>query len=132
MAEKLLDLARHILELIGERDVEALIELAAPDVEWYSLFAIGEGGVYRGHEGIRHYMRDVVDAWDVGHAEIDGGFEVNDITVFVGRIRYRGQGSGVEGATPTGWVLKFRDGKLVRFRAFQDPAAAFEAVGLSE
>ena len=38
----------------GRRDVEALIALADPDVEWHSFLAVGqEGGVYRGHEGTR-------------------------------------------------------------------------------
>ena len=57
---------------------------------------------------------------------------VGDVTVLVGRLRYRGRGSGVESETPAGWMLKFRDGKLIRFRAFQEPEEALEAVGLRE
>jgi hypothetical protein len=31
-----------------------------------------------------------------------------------------------------GWMLKFRDAKVLHFRAFREPAEALEAVGLSE
>ena len=54
------------------------------------------------------------------------------MTLLVGRIYYRGRGSGAEGATPAGWMLKFREGEVVHFQAFRDPAKAVEAVGLPE
>jgi hypothetical protein len=52
--------------------------------------------------------------------------------VLVGRIHYRGKGSGVESASTAGWMLKFRDEKLLCFRAFREPAQALEAVGLEQ
>ena len=65
-------------------------------------------------------------------ADIDDDLAVGDIAVFVGRIHYRGKGSGIETETAAGWMLKFQEGKLIRFRAFRDPERALEAVGLSE
>jgi ketosteroid isomerase-like protein len=65
-------------------------------------------------------------------ADIDDGVAVGDVAVFVGRIHYRGKGSGIETETAAGWMLKFRDGKLIHFRAFRDPERALEVVGLSE
>ena len=118
------------MHALGERDAEELIALSDPDVEWHSFFAMNEEGMYRGHEGARQYMRDLGDAWDIGRADVDDALTVGDVTVLVGRLRYRGRGSGVESETPAGWMLKFRDGKLIRFRAFQEPEEALEAVGL--
>jgi ketosteroid isomerase-like protein len=37
----------------------------------------------------------------------------------------------VEMALPAGWMLKFRDGKVALFRAFRDPEAVLESVGLT-
>jgi hypothetical protein len=51
-------LAREVLEGLGRRDAERLIALSHPDVEWCSFIALGEGGVYRGHDGTRRYMSD--------------------------------------------------------------------------
>jgi ketosteroid isomerase-like protein len=132
MSQENLELARELLAALGKRDPAVLIAMSDPEVEWHSFFALSEEGVYRGHNGARRYMSDLEDAWEVGRAEVDGGLAIGDIAVLVGRIHYRGKGSGVESASPAGWMLKFRDGKLLCFRAFREPADALEAVGLSE
>jgi ketosteroid isomerase-like protein len=88
--------------------------------------------VYRGHDGTRRYMNDLDDAWEVGRGEVDDALGVGDIAVLVGRIHYRGKGSGVESTSPAGWMLRFRNGKVLCFRAFREPEQALEAVGLSE
>ena len=121
--------AREVLATLGERDADKLIAMSHPDVEWYSFFALAEGGVYRGHEGTRRYMSDLADAWEIARAEVDDALAVGAVVVLVGRIHYRGRGSGVESASPAGWMLKFREGKLACFRAFRDPERALEAVG---
>lgn len=125
-----LELARQTMEALGERDAERLIGLSDPDVEWHSLFAMGEDGMYRGHDGARRYMSDLSDAWEIGRADVDDALGIGDVAVLVGRIHYRGRGSGVESETPVGWMLKFREGKLICFRAFREPEQALEAVGL--
>ena len=134
MSEGNLELARQIMDGLSRRDLSRLIALSDPDVEWFSLFAsLGEtGGVYRGHDGTRHYMSDLSDAWEIMRADVDDGLEVGNLAVLVGRIHYRGRGSGVETETPAGWVLRFRQGNLIRFRAFLEPEQALEAAGLSE
>ena len=132
MSEENVELARQVLQCLGERDAEKLIGLADPDVEWHSFFAIGEGGgTYRGHDGTRRYMGDLDDAWEVGRAEVDDALGIGEVAVLVGRIVYRGRGSGAESESPAGWMLKFRCGRLVRFHAFREPEKALEAVGQS-
>ncbi len=133
MSRENVERARQVLEALGQRDAERLIALADPDVEWHSFFALGEGdGVYRGYEGTRRYMSDLGDAWDIGRADVDDALELGDVAVLVGRIHYRGKGSGVESESPAGWMLKFSHGKVTRFRAFREPEQALEAVGLRE
>jgi ketosteroid isomerase-like protein len=133
MSQENVELAAQVMDAIGRRDVECLISFSDPKVEWHSFFALGqEAGVYRGHDGTRQYMRDLSDAWEVGRPDVDDVLGVGDIAVLVGRIHYRGRGSGVESETPAGWMLKFRNGKVLRFRAFREPEATLEAVGLSE
>jgi ketosteroid isomerase-like protein len=131
MSERTLELAHQVMDALSHRDLERLIEFAAPEVEWYSFFAeLTEEGVYRGHDGTRRYMSDLNDAWDIVRADIDDGLAVGDVAVLVGRIHYRGKGSGAETESAVGWMLRFRDGKLVRFRAFREPEQALGAVGL--
>jgi ketosteroid isomerase-like protein len=133
MSVETVDLAGQVVEAIGRRDVEHLIALSHPEVEWHSFFRLGEeGGVYRGHDGTRQYLSDLDEVWEIGRADVDDVLAVGAIAVVVGRIHYRGRGSGVEADAPAGWVLKFRDGKLLRFRAFRDPEQALEVARLQE
>jgi ketosteroid isomerase-like protein len=133
MSEENVELARQIMDALSRRDLSGLIALSDPEVEWYSLFALGEeGGMYRGHDGTRQYMNDLSDAWEIMRADVEDGIAVGDVALLVGRIHYRGRGSGAETETPAGWMLKFRRGKVVRFRAFQEPERVLEAAGLSE
>ena len=133
MSPASVELALAVMEALSRRDADRLIALADPEVQWHSFFAMGqEGGVYLGHPGTRQYMSDLQDAWETVRAEVDQGLGVGDVAVLVGRIHYRGQGSGIETETAAGWMLKFRREQLVRFRAFRHPDQALEAVGLAE
>jgi ketosteroid isomerase-like protein len=133
MSQETVKLTREVLGALGTRDPSRLTALSDPQVEWHSFFALGEaGGVYYGHDGTRRYMRDLGDAWEIARAEIDDALGIADCAVLVGQIHFRGKGSGVESTSPAGWMLKFRDGKLLRFRAFGEPTQALEAVGLKE
>ena len=132
MSQENVELARNVLDTLGTQDASRLIALSDPEVEWHSFFALGEGGAYRGHDGTRRYMKDLNDAFEIGRADVDDALGVGDVAVLVGRIHFRGKGSGVESEAPAGWMLKFRDGKVLCFRAFREPEQALEAVGLSE
>ena len=123
------------MEALGRRDLSTLLASADQEVEWHSFFAevaLGKGGGYRGHDGIRQYVSDLNDAWEIVRAEVDDALGVDDVALLVGRIHYRGKASGVETESPAGWMFKFRNGKVVRFRAFREPAQAIETMGLSE
>jgi ketosteroid isomerase-like protein len=134
MEEGNVELAGRVLDALARRDVSRLVDLSDPEVQWHSFFAevaFGQGGGYHGHDGIRQYVSDLNDAWEIVRADVDDGLGVGDIALLVGRIHYRGKASGVETASPAGWMFKFRDGRVLRFRAFRDPAHVLEAAGLA-
>lgn len=62
-------------------------------------------------------------------ADVGGGVAAGELAVLVGRIHYPWKGSRIETETPAGWMLKFREGKVLRFRAFREPDQVLEAVG---
>ena len=108
MAHENVAMAGLILDALAQRDVERLVDLSDPDVRWHSFFAevaFGAGGGYRGHDGIRQYVSDLNDAWEIVRADVDDGLGVGDIALLVGRIHYRGKASGVETASPAGWMF---------------------------
>jgi hypothetical protein len=128
MAQGNIGLAHEVIDAVERRDLGRLVELSDPEVDWRSAFAIG--GRYRGHAGLRNYVSDMNDAWEIVRLDVDHEFGIEDIVLFIGRIHYRGRGSGVEAESQSGYVLKFRAKKLLLFRPFQDPVRALEAVGL--
>jgi ketosteroid isomerase-like protein len=125
------ELARQVFDGITRRDVSRLIALTDPEVEWRSFFAVGEEGMYRGHERMRQYVNDLSEAFEYLRPELADMLDAGDIVVGVGRIHYRGRESGVEMESSAGWMFKFRDGMVVSFRAFREPEQALESVGLS-
>jgi ketosteroid isomerase-like protein len=130
MSQETLKLARAAMIALSEGDFERLLAMCDPDVEWRSFFAeLGEDGVYRGQDGMCQYADDLAEAWEFVRAEPDEGIAVGNVAVLVGHIHYRGKGSGAEDQTAAGWMLKFREGKVLRFRAFRDPEQALEAIG---
>src|SRR5262245_4591470 len=103
MSEEAVKLARDVLDAISQGDFARLVALTDPEVEWRSFFAeLGEEGVYRGVDGMRRYVDDLNEAWEMLRVDVDDGVGVGDVAVLVGRIHYRGKGSGVEDETPAG------------------------------
>src|SRR5215212_5543066 len=132
MSQENVGLAHQVIDAVERRDLKSLIELTDSEVEWRSAFVVTGGGVYRGHAGLREYVKDMNDAWEIVRLDVDHEIGVGNIVVFVGRIHYRGKGSGVEAESQSGYMLKFHDGRVVTFRPFQEPESALEAVGLRD
>jgi ketosteroid isomerase-like protein len=115
---------RRLWDAFGEGGVDAVLDVVDPDVEW-SLFGTG-GEVVRGHEGLREYMTRVAARGDEIDASVYDYEEIDDDHVLAsGHVRFR---------SPTGmsdtqlhWLYRFRDGRLVRFDAYQTRAEALEA-----
>ena len=130
MSRGTLEVAREAMQALSAQDYDRMVELSDPAVEWHSFFAhLGEGGVYRGPEGMRHYVADLRDAFEIVHAEIEDALAVGEVALLIGRIHFRGRDSGVEVALPAGWVLKVRDEKIVYFRAFREPEKVIGEIG---
>jgi ketosteroid isomerase-like protein len=90
MSDETVELATGVMEALSRQDLPRLLELTDPAIEWHSFFAeLGEGGVYRGHDGTRQYMSDLTEAWEVVRADVDDVVGAGDVAVRVGRIHYR-------------------------------------------
>jgi ketosteroid isomerase-like protein len=120
---------RDVLDAVARRDLERLLELTDPEIEWQSFFAL-HGREYHGHDGLRRYLLDLEEAFEYLRPLIGDLLDAGEVVVGLGRVQYRGRTSGVETESTAGWMFKFRRGKVLRFRAFRDPELALEAVGL--
>ena len=91
-----------------------------------------EATVYRGDEGIRQFIRDVDEVLPQIQVELLEIRDLGERIVASGRLYARGRASGVEVESPIGWVIEFREGRVIRMRDYLDPKEALEAAGLSE
>jgi ketosteroid isomerase-like protein len=114
-----------------EGDVEALISLLHPDIEWET--GLLGTPTYRGHDGIRRMFRDVQAAWADIQMEIVGDpVERDDAVLLETHLVAHGRSTGAPVEATQFWVEDFRDDLCVRHRAFLTKAEALEAVGLRE
>jgi SnoaL-like protein len=74
MSQESIELGRQVLDAVAGRDLSRLIAFTDPKVEWHSFFAVlGEHGVYRGHDGLRQYVSDLHDAFEIVRPDVDDG-----------------------------------------------------------
>jgi ketosteroid isomerase-like protein len=126
---------RRIYAALAHGDVDGVIRECDVAVEYNSLVTAVEGGKsYRGHEGVRKFVADLRDAWDVWVPEIDQLQAKGDFVLAIGSSQIRGRGSGVDLAFDWGQVLRFSEGKVVEGRIYddqQEAVKAFEALEAS-
>ena len=117
--------------LRGDLEVQ-LVAFYDPDVEWHgTIGGLDEGHVFRGHQEVLKGFDEYFEVWerlDLRPEEIiDTG---DELIVFVHEVA-RGKESGIVVETDTATISTFREGMVVRVRAFMDRSQALEAAGLS-
>jgi ketosteroid isomerase-like protein len=125
-------MARRALEALNRRDIDAALEDVDPDIELVFLIMQAEGRSYRGHEGLRQYMDDVLAVFPNWRAEPGKISEHGDVVVVQVRLTGRETRSGVEVDQTVWQVVRFREGRFVHVQSYESEAEALEAVGLSE
>jgi ketosteroid isomerase-like protein len=133
MSERNVELHRRAIEAFNARDIERLIALCDPGVEWNSTFAAVGVGVYHGHRGVRRWQRDTEDVWGTEiRADPEAFFDLGERTLAFHALHGRGRGSGVEVATPGAQVAKWRGGLITYYKAYPHREDALRDLGVSE
>jgi ketosteroid isomerase-like protein len=121
------ELVRQLWSAFERGGIEAVLEIADPDVEWEPYG--GGGTVYHGHDGLRAYMDERRARNEETDARLYSAFAKGESVVARGEVRIKGE-HGIVTMQP-GWLYEFRKGKLVRFRGFPTQEAALRAAGLA-
>lgn len=126
------EIVRRSFEAIGRWDIDGLLDLYDPEIEFLPLTGIRvESGGYRGHSGVRAYFEEVSSVWDVLRPYGDDFRIAGDSVVVLGGCAVRGHGSGAETDTPMAWMVTVRDGRITHHRGYRTREDALEAAGLS-
>jgi len=136
MSRENVEAYERAFEAFGKkRDVDALLPALDPAIEWdmqLQTLLGGEAAVYRGHEGVRQYFRDMDEVFAEIELDYPDVRAVGDRVLAIGVVRARGRKSGALIESQVGMVVEARDGKATRVMAFMDPEEALKAVGLQE
>jgi ketosteroid isomerase-like protein len=127
------EVAKRANDALNRRDVDALMEIATPDIEFNSAMSgTVEGRSLRGRDGIEALFADIRDTWEEHRMVIEVIRDLGDRVLGLGRLEGRGKASGVSVDVPLAVISDFRDGKVWRTRTYLDHAEALQAVGLAE
>ena len=136
MSEENVEVVRRIYEAVERGDVETVLGLYDPEIEW--VFARSPFGgllksdVYRGHEGLKQMFRERYDdAWREVEDDLEEVIDAGDRVVSVVSSYGRGRASGAEVRMTHAGVWTIRDGKVVRVE-WMSREDALEAAGLRE
>jgi ketosteroid isomerase-like protein len=135
MSQENVEAFKRGVDAFNRGDVEAVVEVIDPEVEWHDVFGQmlgGEATVYRGHEGVRELFGDLSGAFAELHTEYSKIRDLDDRIVAIGHIRTRGSESGAETESPLWTISHWKNGKVTRLRTYLNPKEALEAAGLSE
>ena len=97
------------------------------------MFAAVGGAVYRGHEGVRSWQRDLAESFGGEfRVEPEAFFDLGDRTLVFGVLRGRGGQSGAEVAMPAAGIAEWRDGLCIAHKAYAHKEDALRELGVSE
>jgi ketosteroid isomerase-like protein len=124
-------LVRRSFEAMRVWDVDTLVRLYDPDVEFLPLTGTRvESGGYRGHDGVRAYMSEARDLWDVLEPVGEVFTDLGEHVLVTGRCRVRGRSSGAESNPACAWVVGVQDGLIVSHRTCQTYDEALRIAGM--
>ncbi len=122
---------REAYEALSRNDLDRLMELLDPAVEFRNPDYAMESGIRHGHDGFRKAMEATNEVLEDVRFDIEQVVEAGDLIVVAGRSHGRGRGGGVPVESQFGHVLELRADMVVAVSWFQSPAEAFAAAGLS-
>ncbi len=128
------NVARHrrLNSAFNARDAEAPVAVCDPQIEIHSVFTAVGGAIYRGHEGARQWLGDIVEAWTGFHVEDEAYFDLVEQSLAFVTLRGTGSVSGAEVVMPYAQVMRWRDGRCAWFKAYAHRDDSLRDLGVSE
>jgi len=123
------NVVQRAFEAFGSGDVPTFLSHLSEDVEWTIAGppAVPYAGERRGHAGVAEFLQAINGAVEMERFEPQEFIAQGDKVAVVGFERARLRSTGRTFDNP--WVLLFtlRDGKVTRFRSYEDTHATAQA-----
>ncbi len=138
MSEENIEVVRRLLDAHEEGDFETVYAIYDPQIVWRigrieQLNSVGIEPIYVGHDGVRTFWREWLNAWETVTFEYEQFIDAGDRVIVVLSQRMRGRTSGAEvdmRSYVQMWTV--RDGRIVEMELLESREEALRAVGLEE
>ena len=126
-------ISRDSVRAFNDRDIDALVALAHPDItiELVGGFAEMMGSRFEGVEGVRRLYTDWFATFDAMHVEIEDTLRVGEKLMLLTLLTATAAGTERAIALPGAIVLSARDGKLQQGRFYYSRDEALRDAGLA-
>lgn len=124
---------RFRFNILDQETQDALLSLWDDEVEFEEDPRFPEAGTYRGRAAVAAYFDSFKASFERFEFEVEDIIDAGeDRALMLVRESVRGLGSGVDTQMTSGWIMRIRDGKVVRVRPYVERQEALEAAGLRE
>ena len=132
MSQENVEVVRRAIEAFNQRDVDEMVRDWDPEIEvdWSRSRGLNSG-IYRGQEAVLGFWQTFFEVFDRITVSPDEFIECREYVVVPNRARFRGR-DRVKVETQSAVVVTLRNGRIVKWRLYQEKAEALHAVGLSE
>jgi ketosteroid isomerase-like protein len=120
---------RRFIEAYNEGDLDSLVALADPNIEWEVAPEHPAATTHRGIDAVREYHEDWRNTLHDLRIDLRSIAASGDTVVTVCGVRGEGAESGADVEVEIAFLTTFDDGKAVRVEEFLDPAEALRALG---
>jgi len=120
------ELGRRFVEGFNRRDADALLALCHPELEFLPTVLVGQGAVYRGHEGLRRWLAQLIASGATHEARIRK-VRVLDDERFALLTEVCVEGEVV---SPSAMVVRLKDGLIVHAKAYLSDEQTLIRVGV--
>jgi ketosteroid isomerase-like protein len=98
-------------------DVDAWWAIYDPDVVFHEAACLPYGGAHKGIEAVKEAVARLVGMYASMHAIFERIFVAGDMAIAYQTITFRVKGNGNTGTMPVAELYRFRNGKVVEWRA---------------
>jgi ketosteroid isomerase-like protein len=130
MSRENVEVVRDVYGALNRGDIDAVLAVLDPSIEWWPAADELITDAYRGHDGFRALAAGVFEVSPDIQAEIEELFVVGDQVVACLHYWGRGRESGAPVEIRETHVARLRDGMITEVREYREIDEALEAVGL--
>jgi ketosteroid isomerase-like protein len=129
MSQENVELVKVLYGAFGRRDLAAIFSRVSPEIRVEQSGELPWGGVYRGHEGLRSFLTNLMTHLDNAALPIERYLDAGDHVVAIGRTQGTVRANGKAFDVPLVHVWTVEGGVATGFRPFVDHPTMVAAMG---